>query len=284
MGYMINLRGLLLTTLAILAFAGNSLLTRFGLAGTHMDAGQFAAIRLVSGALMLFVLTRRKAEPVMPMRADLAGIFALFVYAETTTYASLTLNAATGTLILFGVVQLTLAANSAIRGAAPTGFKLAGVLIAFSGLVWMLLPRAVSPPLFAGLLMALSGASWGLYTIAGRVPGDPIVRTARNFIGAGALTVIWLIGSAWTLPPAQGVLSAMASGAITSAIGYTIWYYAMPYLNVTTAGAAQLLVPVVVAAGAALWLGEQISTEVTIAGVIILGGIGLTLTGRRAAP
>ena len=276
-------RVLALTALAILAFAGNSLLTRFGLIETHIEAAQFAAIRLMSGALMLTVLAWRREAGVQPTRTDLVGILSLFAYAVTFTIACLSLNAATGTLILFGAVQITLATSSALRGAPPKGKALFGLIIAFAGLIWMLLPQAVSPPLGAAMLMASAGIAWGVYTIAGRVSGDPIARTARNFIGAAALAAVWLALSSSSVPPVQGVILAIASGTITSALGYTIWYSALPHLSVATAGAAQLFVPVVAAVGAALWLHERISTEVTIAGVVILGGIAMTLGKRRGA-
>lgn len=275
---------LTLTALAILAFAGNSLLTRFGLVETHIEPAQFAGIRLISGAMMLTALSWQRTAGVVPTRADLVGILSLFGYAVTFTIAGLSLNAATGTLILFGSVQITLATVSAFRGSPPKGRALFGLIIAFAGLIWMLLPQAVSPPLGAALLMSSAGIAWGVYTIAGRVSGDPIARTARNFIGAAALAAIWLVSSSSSVPPTQGVILAIASGTITSALGYTIWYSALPHLSVATAGAAQLFVPVVAAVGAAMWLHEQISAQLVIAGVIILGGIAMTLDKRRAAP
>lgn len=271
------LRVFIFTTLAIFAFAGNSLLTRFALVETHLEPAQFAGIRLISGAIMLAALASNRSGDIVPKRADLVGAFSLFAYAVTFTLAYLSLGAATGALILFGSVQLTLAGLSSLRGTVPKGRALIGLVVAFAGLAWMLMPRVVAPPLGSALLMFAAGIAWGVYTMAGRVPGDPVARTARNFLAASVPVLIWW-GVSWSgLPSWNGFLLAAASGMITSALGYAIWYAVLPHLNVSTAGAAQLLVPVVAAAGAALWLREPISAQLLISGVIILSGIALTL-------
>lgn len=265
-----------LTALAILAFAGNSLLTRWALAGSDIGAAEFVGLRLVSGAVMLAILSLRQRAAVLPRRADLGGVVSLLVYGEAFTFAYLSLGAATGALILFATVQLTLAAIATLRGAPPSGRDRLGLLIAFAGMAWLLAPGATTPPLVPALLMALAGIAWGVYTMLGRGAADPFARTARNFIGAAPLALMIMLAVPLTAPTLNGVALAIASGAITSGLGYVIWYTVLPALKVATAGAAQLLVPVVAAAGGIFWLGESLSLKLAAVTVVILGGIWLT--------
>lgn len=270
-----------LTALAILAFAGNSLLTRWALAGADIGAAEFVGLRLASGAVMLALLSWQQRAAILPRRADLGGILALLIYGEAFTFAYLDLGAATGALILFATVQLTLAGIATLRGAAPSSRDRVGLLIAFAGMAWLLAPGASTPPLVPALLMALAGIAWGVYTMLGRGSADPFARTARNFIGAAPLALLILLAVPLTMPNLDGVLLAIASGAITSGLGYVVWYAVLPELKVATAGAAQLLVPVVAAAGGILWLGEDLSLKLAAVTAIILGGIWLTTSAPR---
>jgi len=271
-----------LTALAILAFAGNSLLTRWALADADIGAAEFVGLRLLSGAVMLALLTLRHPATILPRPAilpgpaDLGGIMALLIYGEAFTFAYLSLGAATGALILFATVQLTLAAIATLRGTPPSGRDRIGLLIAFAGMAWLLAPGATTPPLFPALLMGLAGIAWGVYTMLGRGAADPFARTARNFIGAAPVALLILLVVPLSAPTRDGVLLAIASGAITSGLGYVIWYAVLPDLKVATAGAAQLLVPVVAAAGGILWLGESLSLKLAAVTIVILGGIWLT--------
>jgi len=143
-------------------------------------------------------------------------------------------------------------------------------------LLWLLAPGATAPPLFPALLMALAGVAWGIYTMLGKGAADPFARTARNFIGAAPIALLGLLAVPISAPGPHGVLLAVASGALTSGLGYVIWYAVLPGLNVATAGAAQLLVPVVAAAGGVLWLGESLSLKLAAVTALILTGIWLT--------
>ncbi|WP_374447817.1 DMT family transporter [Stella sp.] len=274
-------RVIALTALAILAFAGNSLLTRPALAGGEIGPALFMGLRLASGAVMLALLCLRRPAAILPRRADLPGVAALFAYAAAFTFAYLELGAATGALILFALVQLGLAGLASAAGRPPGRRETAGLLVAFAGLVWLLAPGATQPPLLPALLMAAAGIAWAVYTLVGRGAADPLGRTARNFVGAALLGLLVVFAVPEPAPTVTGVALALASGMVTSALGYAVWYAVLPRLSVATAGAAQLLVPVVAAAGAALWLGEVLSPRLVAAAMVVLGGIWITIAPRR---
>jgi drug/metabolite transporter (DMT)-like permease len=265
-----------LAGLAIFAFAGNSVLTRLALLQTDISPSAFMVIRLVSGACALALIVLIRHQSVVPRRADLAGVFSLFIYAIAFTYAYVALGAAAGALILFGVVQLTLSILSLFQGNRPRGIDILGMALAFAGLAWLLLPKATAPPVFSAALMAIAGIAWGFYTMAGRKGGEPVARTARNFAGAGLLSLVWLAVSLPAAPDKTGFMLALTSGVITSALGYVIWYMAVPRLSIFTSGALQLLVPIVAALGGLL-IGETLPPELLVAALLTLGGIGLTL-------
>jgi drug/metabolite transporter (DMT)-like permease len=272
-----RLRVLTLTSVAIVAFAGNSVLTRLALTQPHISAVQFAGVRLVSGAVMLGLLGWRRPSQIVPRRADAIGVFALFVYAVAFTCAYLSLGAASGALVLFAAVQLTLAALALAHGRPPRSRELLGLLIAFSGLTWLLLPNAMSPAVGPTLLMALAGIAWGVYTINGRGARDPLASTARNFIGAATLGIVMMLVFPSMMPDSRDLALAIVSGMITSALGYVVWYSVLPQLNVSTAGAAQLLVPIVAAISGAVWLGETLTVQLAVVTALIVLGIGLTI-------
>ena len=91
----------------MLAFAGNSLLCRIALRDTVIDAASFTAIRIASGALMLAVLLQG-ARRTSDGGRQLAGGAMLFSYAAFFSFAYRELSAATGALLLFGAVQMTM--------------------------------------------------------------------------------------------------------------------------------------------------------------------------------
>lgn len=265
-----------LTMIAILAFAGNSLLTRMALTRPEIGASQFFGIRLISGAAMLVLLNLKQRSAIWPRYADIPGIVFLFVYAVTFTFAYMTLGAASGALILFPTVQLTLVVVATLRGSPPSSRQRMGMIIAVAGLLVLLGPRSSSPPLGGAFLMVLAGVAWGMYTLLGRDAVNPFARTARNFLGAAPLALIVMCVIGFATPTAEGILLAIASGAITSALGYVVWYAVLPRLNVATAGAAQLFVPVVTAVGGVVWLGEAPSVAMLAAIALILSGVALT--------
>lgn len=274
-----------LTGLALLAFAGNSLLTRLALIHPYIAADQFLAIRLASGALILAFLNARQLGKIIPLRSDLPGILTLFIYGTTFTLAYQSIGAATGALILFTMVQLTLAIASIMRGQTLSLLDLGGLLVALAGLSWLLGPSTTAPPLGAAGLMAGAGIAWGFYTLHGRNNRQlPILSTTRNFLGAAFLGFLPLIFFSSPSPSLVGIGLALASGIVTSGLGYVIWYAILPNLSIPTAGAAQLLVPVITTAGGTIGLGEPFSWSFFGSASMIVGGIGLTIfsSARKA--
>lgn len=266
----------LATALALLAFAGNSLLTRAALAGGGIAPDSFAAIRLGAGAAMLLAIGIGRGLAVRPRAADLPGIVALFVYAAAFTRAYVGLGAATGALILFTSVQMTIVTGGLAGGAGLSVRQGTGILIALSGLAWLLAPGLATPPIGASALMAAAGIAWGVYTLIGRGSDAAVARTARNFIGTIPLALV-LVALAGLHGTPVAMMLAVASGAITSAVGYVIWYSVLPSLSAVTAASLQLLVPVITALGSLIWLHEPLTTTLTGASLLILAGVALTL-------
>lgn len=275
---------LALTCLALLAFAGNSLLTRAALSQSLIGAGSFATIRLAAGALMLAALAGFTARRMLPRRADAPAILALFIYMAGFSFAYRALGAATGALILFASVQISIAGLAAWRGEAPTARQALGLCLAFGGLVWLLAPGVSAPPIAPALLMASAGAAWGGYTLIGRGSRDPLWANARAFLGAIPIAAALILLEPSSETSAAGIGLAIAAGALTSGLGYGLWFFVLPHLSVATAGGVQLLVPVLTAAGASLWLGESLSPRLLQASLAILGGIALTVRRPQTAP
>jgi drug/metabolite transporter (DMT)-like permease len=274
---MSHARSIALTTLAMLAFASNSLLCRVALQQTSIDAASFTAIRLLSGALMLWLIARLRSGA-NSGRGNWWSAFALFVYAACFSFAYIGLTAATGALLLFGAVQATMIGHGLWAGERLRRLQLVGLLLAFGGLVGLLLPGIAAPPLSAAVLMLAAGMMWGVYSLRGKGGGDPTRVTAGNFLRAvpfaAILSILLLAGI--SLDHA-GIGYAILSGALASGIGYIIWYTALPRLKASTAASVQLSVPVIAALGGIVFLGEAMTLRLVLAGVTILGGIALVI-------
>jgi drug/metabolite transporter (DMT)-like permease len=274
-------RIVLLTALAMLAFAGNSLLCRIALRDTAIDAASFTAIRIASGALMLAILLKARGTRPMAGGSWLAALM-LFSYAAFFSFAYRELSAATGALLLFGAVQMTMMGFGFFFGERLGALKLAGLALALGGLVTLLLPGLAAPPLQGAAFMVAAGASWGVYSILGKGLGEPTAATGGNFMRAvpfaAALGLAAMDHSSVDL---HGALYAVLSGAITSGLGYALWYAALPALSSTSAAIIQLSVPAIAALGGALLLSEQVTTRLLIASAAILGGIAITTAGKR---
>jgi len=270
-----------LTSLAMVAFAGNSLLCRQALKHTAIDPASFTAIRLVSGALMLWLVVRMKhTAPVG--KGNWPSAFALFAYAAGFSFAYVSLPAASGALLLFGAVQATMIGYGIWKGERLRGLQLVGVLLAIAGLVGLLLPGLSAPPLLGALLMIGAGVAWGVYSLRGKGAGDPTRVTAGNFIRAVPITlVLSLLMLDFATVNAAGFYYAVASGALASGLGYAIWYTALPALKNTSAASVQLSVPVIAALGGIVFLGEPMTLRLILASVAILGGIALVIIQKR---
>lgn len=276
-------RMIFLTTLAMIAFAGNSLLCRTALKQTGIDAASFTTIRLISGALMLWLIVRMSSGTQVG-RGNWLSAFALFVYAAFLSYAYISLPTAMGALLLFGAVQATMIGHGIWAGEHLQKLQLAGLVIALAGLVGLLLPGISAPPMFGSLLMLASGIAWGVYSLRGKGEGDPLRVTAGNFIRAAPVAVVLsLLMVGRTSVDSAGFWCAVASGALTSGIGYSIWYAVLPSLKAAKAATVQLSVPVIAALGGVVFLGEPITLRLLLSSLAILGGIALVILEKQRA-
>ncbi len=276
---MLPLRTIVLTAAAMVAFAANSILCRLALAQGGIDPASFGSLRLVSGALTLALVLRLRSRPVaLPARVDWLAAAMLFAYVAFFSFAYLSLAAGTGALILFGAVQLTMLAAGWRAGESFGRLGGLGFALAVGGLVWLVLPGVSAPAPLGAALMALAGMAWGVYSLRGRGVVDPLAATAGNFLRAAPLALILsLLLALQAHANPQGAALAVVSGAITSGLGYVIWYAALPGLTALRAATVQLSVPLIAALGGALLLSEAISLRLVLAGVAILGGIALVL-------
>ncbi|MFN0186820.1 MAG: DMT family transporter [Aquabacterium sp.] len=281
-----------LTALAMLAFAGNSLLTRAALQDTTIDAASFASIRLGAGALALGLILRvRRAGGAGPAaarrdrlataRRDLLAAAMLFAYCAAFSFAYRWLDAGTGALVLFGSVQVTMFVVGLRAGEHWPPLAWCGASLAVAGLAALVWPGVGAPHVGGAVLMGLAGLAWGVYSLRGRGVAQPLAATASNFVWslplAIGLSLLTLDQARWDPP---GALLALVSGAITSGLGYALWYAALPALGALRGAVVQLSVPAIAALGGLLWLGEQPGLRLLGASVAILGGIGLALWAR----
>jgi len=272
-----------LTALAMLAFAGNSLLCRMALKHTGIDAASFTTVRLLAGALMLALVVRCRRGPAVGGGNWLSAL-ALFAYAAGFSFAYVSLSAATGALLLFGAVQATMIAYGVWRGERLLRWQLVGFVLALGGLVGLMLPGLAAPPLPSALLMLGAGVAWGVYSLRGKGAGDPTRVTAGNFLRAVPMAVaLSLLMGRHVAQEWAGIGYAVVSGALASGLGYAIWYQALPGLKATQAATVQLSVPVIAALGGMAFLGEPLSWRMVLASVAILGGIALVILEKKPA-
>lgn len=283
------MRTSLLTGVAMLAFAANSILARLALSSSDIDPLAFAGIRLVSGAVMLAVIvyfwSGTKGRPAFSKMGNWRSAAALLLYAVTFSVAYVMVGAGPGALILFASVQIGMLAWAMVKGDRPGPMEWIGMGIAFAALVVLVLPGLTAPPLAGASLMVVAGLSWAAYSLIGRGSLSPLADTAGNFIRCAPIGVILiLVGLAYLRPNAYGVAYAIASGAVASGLGYIIWYGVLPHLIRSTAAVVQLTVPAIAAAGGVIVIGEPLSGRLLIAMAGIVGGVCLALLaadGRR---
>ncbi len=278
-------RMVFLTTLCMVAFASNSVLARVALKQTGIDAASFTAIRLISGAVVLLLVVRI-GNRASGHQGSWWSAAALFAYAAGFSFAYVSLPTATGALLLFGAVQATMIVYGLWVGERLVKLQLAGLALAFAGLLLLFLPGlSITPPLASSLLMMGAGVCWGIYSLRGKGVGDPVRTTAGNFARAAAFTIILSVFLLDRLSlDVAGVGYAVVSGALTSGLGYVIWYMAMPALKATSAAIVQLSVPVIAAVGGVIFLGESITIRLVLASSAILGGIALVIMRKQPAP
>jgi len=311
----------ILTLLTMIAFASNSLLCRAALKETNIDAATFTLLRIFSGAVALWLIVKarswlmvdRSASPPVVSSETSAGFpspqsspkgrggsfslrenvgmrgagnwisaLALFIYAAAFSFAYIDLSAGTGALLLFGAVQATMILWGLHKGERLDAIQIVGFFLAVSGLVVLLFPGLSAPPLIGSILMLGAGVAWGIYSLRGTAASDAIPATAGNFLRAVPFAILTsLIAIRWTNLDASGLVYAIVSGAITSGLGYVIWYVALPSLKAMSAATVQLSVPVLAATGGILFLHEPITLRYVIASLAVLGGIFLVVFEKR---
>jgi len=271
-----------LTCASLVCFAANSLLCRAALCHGLVDPATFTAVRIGSGAAFLVLLLALRRGPRLSGGTPLAA-GALFAYASAFSLAYVRIGAGVGALLLFAAVQVTMVGWGALHGHRPGSGQLLGIVLAIGGLGWLALPGASAPDPAGAALMLGAGIAWGIYTIRGRTAGDPLAATGHNFVLAAPLALLLSLAfhrSASATP--VGVALAVASGALASGGGYSLWYATVPALGATRAAAVQLAVPVLAGLGATAFLGERLTARVAGAAAAILGGVALAL--RRPPP
>ena len=300
----IEVNTLIFTAFAMCAFAANSFFCRAALGAGQIDPASFTAIRLVSGAITLWLCLRIQSKG--GQQGSWAGALALFGYAVLFSMAYLSMNTGTGALILFGSVQLSMIVYAATQGDRLKGLRAFGALLAAAGLVLLLWPHLKTPAsVLAAVSMALAGVCWGVYSVVGKGSKSPLADTAGNFSRAALLMVLVMIAvyvaaksgvhipgvtverglALYTVylprPTLTGVLLALASGCFASGIGYAMWYKVLPSLPTTSAASVQLSVPVIAAAAGILLLNETASATLLVAMFMTLGGVCLVLRAKR---
>ena len=286
-------RRFILTSLAMIAFASNSLLCRLALKHTTIDAATFTFIRILSGAVALWLIleirTRLRTDKMASLliegsSGNWPSALALFVYAAAFSFAYVDLSVGTGALLLFGAVQATMILWGFRKGERLDAIQVVGFIAAVIGLVVLVFPGLSAPPLIGSILMLGAGVAWGVYSLRGKGVQDPASVTAGNFVRAVPFcAVVWIMFLPWTHVDSAGVSYAVISGAIASGLGYVIWYRALSGLRATSAATVQLSVPVLAAAGGILLLGEPITLRYVFASVAVLGGIALVIWERTHA-
>jgi len=277
-----NFRVASLTILALIAFAGNSVLCRLALADGSIDAASFSTVRLVSGAIALLLILHATSRGKRPASyGSWMSAAMLFTYAVCFSFAYVSLDTGIGALILFGMVQTTMVAGALWAGDRPSVPEWVGWLLAVSGFVYLVSPGLTAPSPFGSVLMGIAGIGWGIYSLRGRNEPFALAGTTYNFVRSVPLVIVV---SAMTLKDvhlsANGILLATMSGAITSGVGYSIWYTVLRSISSMQAAMVQLSVPVLAAAGGILFLAESVSLRLIISGLLILGGIFLAIFGK----
>jgi drug/metabolite transporter (DMT)-like permease len=278
-----RLNTFLSTTLALTAFAMNSILCRLALREGLIDAASFSTVRLISGALALLVISSlAEKSQSRGLQPNLVSALFLALYVFAFSFAYISLEAGTGTLILFGSVQATMIMFAFFSGEPPTFIECSGLILAIFGLIYLVSPGLQAPPLFSSFLMTISGISWGLYSLRGCNSSHPLQTTTRNFMLAIPFALVITLATIKSSHlEIRGVVIASISGSITSGIGYVIWYNALRGLTATRSAIVQLSVPIIAAACGVALLGERISFRLLVSSVLILGGVSIALVCHK---
>ncbi|RXJ60058.1 DMT family transporter [Candidatus Marinarcus aquaticus] len=269
---------LCVTILSLIFLAANSVLCKLAFKDTGIDPFSFTSIRLLSGAITLFILVQIFSNQTQKPKKNFLASLMLFVYAITFSYSYVLIDTGVGALILFGVVQVVMISYAFFTKQQLNRFKLIGACIAFLGLIYLLSPSQKSQISFEGaLLMALSGVAWGVYSIVGKNIQSPLITTSQNFTWSLLFIILFSFISTLNITiTTDAFIYALISGAITSGLGYVLWYMVVKKIETSTASILQLLVPVLATLGGVIFLQEQLTFHFITAAIIILSGITLS--------
>lgn len=269
---------ILLTTLAMLAFAANSVLARLAFATAGAEPMSYTGIRLGSGALALYLLLAVRNRALPRIGGSWSGAAALFAYAILFSIAYVLLGAAVGALILFAAVQIGIIGWAIRKGDRPGLLEWVGIATAFAALVYLVWPGLVAPHPLGAALMAVAGLAWAVYTLIGRGSATPLVDTAGNFVRTVPVALLLIVAGSFAGSPSPLAIGyAVISGVVASGLGYAIWYTALPHLTRTRAAIVQLTVPAIAAAGGVLLIAEPLTLRLVIATIGIVGGVAMAL-------
>ncbi|HEY9769459.1 MAG TPA: DMT family transporter [Coleofasciculaceae cyanobacterium] len=270
------------TCSSLIAFAGNSILCRLALGEDKLDAASFTIIRMLSGIVLLFLMSKIfNVKNSSTTKRSWISSCVLFLYAVTFSYAYISLDTGTGALILFGAVQITMILASLISKNRLHVSEWMGMVTAFSGFIYLVKPSLTTPSFTSFILMTISGMAWGIYTLRGKGSKQPIHDSAFNFLYTFPfILALLIIEFKNTNLSQQGIVLAVVSGAITSGVGYTVWYMAVRRLSTMQASVVQLLVPIIAATGGVIFANEVISTRLILSSIMILAGIVFVLLGQ----
>ena len=275
-------RTVVLTIVAMLAFAANSILCRLALAQGSIDPASFTLVRIASGVATLWLILAISGRARAVAGSWRAG-FALFAYAAAFSFAYITLSAGAGALLLFGAVQATMVTTGLVRGDRLAPLQWLGFVAALGGLAALVAPGVSAPPLVGACLMLVAGIAWGAYSLFGRGASDPLAATGGNFLRALPMAAALLAVAAMvsgTKADSTGFVYAALSGAVASGLGYTIWYAALPGLSPAQGASVQLSVPVITAIAGTLMINETITSRMVLSSIAILGGIALVIGSK----
>ncbi|GHB39484.1 transporter [Pseudovibrio japonicus] len=218
-------------------------------------------------------------------KPNITAVLALCAYIIGFSQAYISLDAGFGALLLFGVVQITMFIGAILQRENVTLQKWIGAALAFSGLAYLLSPSSAGiDPLGAGL-MTIAAIGWGIYSLIGRGAANPLKDTGMNFVYA-----VPIVAVAMLLFPDEnqittiGIALAIVSGAVTSGLGYALWYSIIPKLQTSTAAVAQLTVPIIATAGGIVFLAETIDLRFVIAAFMVLSGVAISAYQRKPKP
>lgn len=272
------MRLVFLTTLTMLAFAANSVLNRMAVAEGLISAELFAFIRVLSGAVVLTLLLKGQGMQELP---SIVGVVGLAAYLIGFSQAYIGLDAGLGALLLFGMVQLTMFIGAWQQAERMPPNRWSGMLVAFAGLVYVLFQGAPAhgAAQVSIFFMVLAGVGWGVYSLVGQRVVDPLAATARSFLWSTPLVGLSTLGASFQLET-EGVMLAIVSGAVTSGLGYALWYSILPALGAARAAVAQLTVPVLAIAGGGVFLAEAPGLDFGIGTVVVLIGIAISVRAK----